>query len=212
MVHHGTIRQKRHTRRGFTHKHIKTIYGKMDGYGVNLEGYNPKYPTVYGEITVDGLKLLKNAFHDIHPILTYPASQRTFYDLGSGIGKNVIMMASLVPEIMSKGIELVKDRHAMAITAYQKITDKSISSRIHLECGSFTDASLLDAAWIFVSNLCFSPELNKLLSNKLAKDVYRNTLIACSSELQHPSFQLLKQVKIPMTWDENSIVYIYTKK
>ena len=212
MVHHGTLKQKRHILRGYTHKNIKNIYGTMEGYGVNLEGYSKKFPTTYGEITVDGLKLLARAYHDIHPITTYPSSQQVFYDLGSGIGKNVIMMASLVPTIHSTGIELVKDRHDMAMLAYQKITDKKIKSRISLHCGSLLDYPLSDAAWIFVSNLCFPPKLNKLLATKLAKEVHATTLIACSNALDHASFHLLKTVKIPMTWDENSNVYIYEKR
>ena len=108
-----------------TRKQIKHIYKGINGY---MNGYNDElyknHTTIYGEITLKGIEQLVKLFEKTQPIRTYPNNQQTFYDLGSGIGKNVIMVASLVPGIKSKGIELVKERHNKAMNVYHLFKNK----------------------------------------------------------------------------------------
>jgi SAM-dependent methyltransferase len=191
-----------------TRKHINKLYQNKSGYMNNLEKYNGHHVT-YGEVTQEGIEKLVDEFNK-QPITTYEKTRRTFYDLGSGIGKNVIVVASLVPEIKSKGIEIVQERHDMAIEARQKIKSKQIKDRVEFICGSLMDINLEDAAWIYVSNLCFSEKLNKQLSAKLNKEVGKNTMIACSKELHLPDYSV-ERLNIPMTWDNKSMSYLYKK-
>lgn len=192
--------------RNATRKQIKRIYKGMDGYGGD-ETYDGIYPTTYGEITLKGIEQLIQIFQKNQPIQSYPEKQQVFYDLGSGIGKIVMMVASLVPGIKSKGIELVKERHEKAMIAYHALKNKS-KANIELICGSFFNHNI-NAAWIFISNLCFPDEINKKLTTYLEKQLQPNTLIACSVELPTNRFTLIQTYSIPMTWEKQSSVYLY---
>ena len=193
--------------RNATRKQIKRVYKGMDGYSDEI---HEKYTTTYGEMTLKGIEQLVKLFEKTQPIRTYPINQQTFYDLGSGLGKNVMMVASLVPGIKSKGIELVKERHDKAIIAYNALKHKS-KTNIEFICGSFFDYNVYDAAWIFISNLCFTDEINKKLTEQLEEQVNQNILIACSVELPVNTFKLIYTGSIPMTWEKNSALYLYKK-
>jgi hypothetical protein len=191
-----------------TRKQIKRVYKGMDGY--KDDELHEKYITTYGEMTLKGIELLVKLFEKSQPIRTYPINQQTFYDLGSGLGKNVMMVASLVPGIKSKGIELVKERHNKAMIAYNALKNKS-KENIEFICGSFFDYNVSDAACIFISNLFFTDEINKKLTEQLENQVKQNTLIACSVELPVNIFKLIYTGSIPMTWEKNSALYLYKK-
>ena len=204
-----TIRVVKPAFRNATRKQIKRVYKGMDGYETNEK--HEQYVTTYGEMTLKGIELLIKLFEKSQPIRTYPINQQTFYDLGSGLGKNVMMVASLVPGIKSKGIELVKERHNKAMVAYNTFKNKS-KTNIEFICGSFFDYNISDAAWIFISNLCFTDEINKKLTEQLEKQVKQNTLIACSVELPtNDAFTLIYTGSIPMTWEKKSTLYLYRK-
>jgi len=193
-----------------TRKQLRRLYENKSGYMNNLENYKGHHVT-YGEVTQEGIEKLVSEFSKT-PITTYDKNRRTFYDLGSGIGKNVIVVASLVPEIKSKGIEIVQERHDMAIQAQQQLKPKSLKDRVEFICGSFMDINLQDAAWIYMSNLCFSENLNKQISVKLNKEIGIHTMIACSKELNLPIKQYsVERLNIPMSWDNNSMTYLYKK-
>jgi len=202
-----TIRVVKPAFRNATRKQIKRVYKGIDGYSDEI---HQQYATTYGEMTLKGIELLVKLFEKTQPIRTYPINQQTFYDLGSGLGKNVMMVASLVPGIKSKGIELVKERHNKAMIAYNALKNKS-KTNIEFMYGSFFDYNISDAAWIFISNLCFTDEINKKLTEQLENQVKQNTLIACSVELPVNTFKLIYIGSIPMTWEKNSALYLYKK-
>jgi len=191
-----------------TRRNINVLYKHKSGYMQNLEKYK-EHHTTYGEVTQEGIEKLIDAYSK-QPIHTYDKTRRTFYDLGSGIGKNVIVVASLIPEIKSKGIEIVKERHDMALEAHKQLKS-NLKDRIEFTCGSFMDANFQDAAWIYISNLCFSDKLNKQLADKLHKEVGINTMIACSKKLHFPKNYNMETINIPMTWDNNSLTLLYKK-
>ena len=206
--HHSTRRKHNKSIREL----IETMYKGIEGYGGDSK-YKEKYNTTYGEITLAGIEKLIHVYRKSYPLSKYPLDQRTFYDLGSGIGKNVMMVASLVPEFHAKGIEIVKDRHDKAMSVYHKYNSPS-KARIIFINGSLYDYSIHDAAWIFISNLCFSEDMNDLLVDKLEKEARRNTLIACSVQLpckNTSTIHFLQKVIIPMTWNSDSDVFLYKK-
>jgi hypothetical protein len=211
-------RYRHHHRRDTRRNHkliresIQAAYRGIEGYGGD-DDYKEKYDTTYGEITLAGIEKLIHVYRKTYPISKYPSGQRTFYDLGSGIGKNVMMVAGLVPELHAKGIEIVKDRHDKAMSVYHKYKSPS-KARITFINGSLYDYSIDDAAWIFISNLCFSQDMNNKLVSKIEKEAQPNTLIACSVQLpckNTSNIHFLQNVIIPMTWNSDSAVYLYKK-
>jgi hypothetical protein len=201
-------------RRAMTRKRIHKLFDGLSGNQVNITGYDPKYVLTYGEITPEGAELMIDAFEKHKPLASYPSDQRSFYDLGSGIGKMVLYMAAHVPAIMSKGIELVAERHEKAMVAFNMLKDKSVKKRIELICGSFMDRSLHDAAWIFVSNLCFSDAVCVEMAAKLAKEVRSGTLIVSSKSFSFPedTFETLEKCSVPMTWNATHELHMYRRK
>jgi hypothetical protein len=205
-----TIKHKVKDKKIQTRKAVRQIYKGVDGYTDELKGYDKKFALTYGEITLGGIQKLIDIYKSIKPISSYPSDQRVFYDLGSGIGKNVIMVASM-ENMMSKGVELVEYRHNIAMEAWNK-TKKSVQSRVEFINKSFLDIPLHNAAWIFISNLCMSEQINKELADKLEKDIQKNTLIASSKPLPFSDkFKFVRKCHIPMTWDASSETMIYKR-
>jgi len=191
---------------------ISHLYEKYNGYSVNisnLEGHS----TIYGEVKESSIPILYEIFNKYAPISKISLPYRNFYDLGSGIGKLVIGMCYLNSTLKGTGIEIVPDRVQIANTVLQNIRDISVKKRVENLCISMLNDSInySDACWIFVSNLTMSDEHNIELFNKLAKEVKQGCVIVCSKLTENPSFKLLNNVSLPMTWSSESKVYVYTK-
>jgi len=211
----NTRKNNRSNRRGHTYKKIIKVYEPLSGYSITNNLYDPKFSLTYGEVTTEGAIELANIFTKIKPIKTYPIGQRTFYDLGSGIGRIVFLITNSIPGLISKGIELVKERHDNAVLAYNKLNDVSLQKRVEFINCSFFDKPLNDAAWIYIANLCFSDAIKEELSKKFNTELQSGTLIACLSQfnLSTDNFENLGIYTIPMSWNKaGSVVYIYRKK
>jgi SAM-dependent methyltransferase len=190
------------------------LYDSINGYLNGTEKtYDPKFVLTYGEITYNGLQTLASIYQKTQPILSYPGGQRTFYDLGSGVGKNVIHMASIFPDLVSKGVELVQERHDKAMIVYNKLKSSHLKRRVTFTCGSLFDTDVSDAAWIFISNKCFSEEVNRELAQKLNKEVKMKTLVAFSDKLPEieVGFKYISEFPIEMSWNNSSNVFLYQK-
>jgi hypothetical protein len=210
----NTRKNNRSNRRAHTYKKILKVYEPLSAHNVNKELYDKKYPLTYGEVTNEGATELAKIFTNIKSIKTYPVGQRTFYDLGSGIGRFVFLITNLIPSLTSKGIELAKERHDTAMIAYNNLNDVSLQKRVEFINCSLFDKPLNDAAWIFISNLCFSDELNESLFKKFEVELRPHTIIIFMKHLNLPTdkFDNLGTKIVPMSWKEESTVYIYRKK
>jgi len=192
---------------------LAEIYQGISGYTVNTFGMT-NHATTYGEVSTAGIQSLSDTFRKLSPLLKFPVSQRIFYDLGSGIGSLVVGIAILNPEIQSRGIEIVPDRVRQAQTALAKIKSPKLLDRIKIHQGDiFTgDYNYRDAAWIFVSNLCFTPEMDKLLAEKLAKECLVGCTLICSRQVDIQGFKCIeKSLAVPMTWSTTSTCNVYKK-
>jgi hypothetical protein len=171
------------------------------------------YKTTYGEMTEAGIQILSDKFQTHAPVSKSP--HKTFYDLGSGIGRIVVGLAILHPEIQSRGIEIVPDRARWANDALKRIKVPTVSSRIRFIQGSFLDPSVSfrDACWIFISNMCFDEDTQTKTARKLEGELSTGSVVICSRELPFSGkFTTLESnVNIPMTWSATSTCYVYRK-
>jgi hypothetical protein len=190
---------------------ISRLYNNQSGFNVNfsIQGYS----TTYGEVKESSIPVLYEIFNTYAPISKISLPYRNFYDLGSGIGKLVIGMCYLNSTLKSTGIEIVSDRVQIANTILQKVRDINVKKRVENICLSFLDDTInySDACWIFISNLTISEEHNIKLFEKLAKEVKQGCIIVCSKETSNSSFKQLNYVSLPMSWSDESKVYVYTK-
>ena len=190
---------------------LTEYYAGLSGFTANAVG--PNKSTTYGEISLAGLQPLADTFKRYAPLSNFDKSQRNYIDLGSGIGKTVIGMAMLVPEIQSNGIEVLHERHETALTARHRIQTNSLASRVHFRHGSFLDPpyAFKSACWIFISNQSFLEELQTALTKRLESECLPKSVIICSKELA-PSSTLEcidRGVVIPMSWYAASTCCVY---
>jgi len=146
---------------------IDEIYSLLeDGYGSNHRATDYVKPT-YGELTESGFgKIMSNV------IVPYNC---TFYDLGSGTGK--VLMYATLSDLFDTiiGIEYVLKRHEIAKQAFLKLRDRltgGIFPDVHLNKDTFFKDEYFSnpyPAFYFISNLCFSEDMNNKLVTKFGK-------------------------------------------
>ena len=187
-------------------------YTGISGYGVNTENLK-EHNTTYGEVHEESLPIINELFNKYAPLNKIALSFRNFYDLGSGVGKLVIAMASMNPTLQSTGIEIVPDRVKSANIAFDKMRDMALKNRIELLCISMLDDSInySNACWIYISNLCLTNKINDDIFDKLARETKTGCIIICSSAIYNKAFRELNHVNLPMSWSAKSKVYVYTK-
>jgi len=170
------------------------------------------YQTTYGELTLDGLedllKYLKEAsitFND-------------FIDIGCGKGRAVLYMSAFDNIRKSIGVELVTKRanHAKDVMNKMRGNYKYFLNSANIIEGDFTKLnydnmfSKDDRTFIWISNLCFSEDVNARILAKIQKEFDNNFVICCSKELPHNnSLKKIFQKPIAMSWDSKSNVHVY---
>ena len=196
---------------------LDEYYRGLTGFNVNVFGLT-EHQTTYGEVTNAGIVSLVDTFKRHAPLSKFPDEKRNFFDLGSGIGKVVVGIALIVPEIRSNGIEIVSERIRIAQTALSRIHSKQISSRIQIRQGSFLDTGISFQAicWIFLSNLCLTPEVQRSLAERLEKECSPGCVIICSRALPLSENSRIEKIdsgiNIVMTWSATSTCDVYRVK
>jgi hypothetical protein len=191
------------------------IYQGLSGFNASTLGLT-EHKTTYGEVAEAGMKILSEKFTAHAPIMNFPEDQRTFYDLGCGIGRLNLGMAILHPEIQSRGIEIVPDRVRQAHHAIERLSKaKQITHRIQITQGSFLDpsANYGNACWIFLSNLCFDEKIQGEIYTKLDASCKKGCIIICSREFALPTPSRFEKIElgvnVPMTWSNTSTCVVY---
>lgn len=216
-----TRRAKLHLRK--TYKNVARkqstfmqIFNGLDGRIDDAENKYEGHQITYGEVTEAGIHKIAKVFAKYLSLSQVPVQNRTFYDLGCGLGKIVIGIALLHPQIRSIGIELVEERARQAGVAIGRV-NKNVQNRCGIVSGSILDNefSYGNACWIFISNLCFSSEVNSQIAEKLGREVPSGCVIQCSKELptaaQH-RLVLKESHRVPMTWTDESQLHVYVKE
>ena len=216
-----TRRAKLHVRK--TYKNVARkqssflqIFNGLDGHYEDNDNRYQGYQLTYGEVTEAGIHKMSKTFAKYLPLQRVPVQNRTFYDLGCGLGKMVIGIALLNPQLRSIGIELVEDRAEKAGIALSRVS-KHVQNRCGIMNGSVLDDQYFygNACWIFISNLCFSHEINDKLFEKLGKEVPVGAVILCSKaceKSQNFRIVLKEIIQVPMTWTDGSNIHVYVKE
>ena len=171
--------------------------------------------TTYGEVTNKGIDLLSDNFNKYGPLDSYNVNEKVFYDLGCGIGKIVVQMAHLNPDIKSIGYEIVPERVAIAKEVLRKV-NYDILERITIKQQDLFDENvkLNNACWIFFANLCLKEDKMKEFAKKLDNETPNGCVIICSKSIgfdENSKFKKITIIPIPMSWQENSECIIYKK-
>jgi hypothetical protein len=177
--------------------------------------YNDKYTEhkiTYGEMQYDGIQQLYEYVYNIQPNI------HTFIDIGSGRGKLCMYMASKPMIEQSVGIELVECRHIDAEQLKSKLKSEYaekvllVNDNIFNVCFSSLLHNSHANTMIWFSNLCFDQDTTVRIFEKIKAELHVGTIIACSQAIKTntESFTLLHTILVPMSWTNESRVYIYT--
>ncbi len=196
---------------------LSTLYQGLSGFQASVVGLSD-YKTTYGEVTETGILALSDAFQKFAPLAGQPLDRRHFYDLGCGVGRIVVGLAILHPELRTHGVEIVPERVRSAQTALSRMKNRQLAARIQIEQGSFMDPkyNYKNAGWVFLSNLCFDEATQKKLLDKLEREMETGSVIICSKELplgeKSPFERVTTGLVVPMTWSSQSTCSVYKKK
>lgn len=174
----------------------------------------------YGEMQYEGLEQLYQHIIKFDNN-SYPFVPHCFLDIGSGRGKLCLYMAAKSCIGQSIGIELVKQRYEDALTLKNALDAKypDYTKKVSFINSNILDISLkqyIRSAPVFVwfSNLCFDQSITDKIFEKLIAELPIGSIICCSKIPQImnngvENCKSLGQISIPMSWAEDSIVFIY---
>ena len=197
---------------------LDEYYRGLTGFNMNVLGMS-EHATTYGEVSNSGIVSLVEIFRRHAPLTKFSSDHRNFFDLGCGIGKLVFGIALLVPEIHANGIEIVPERVRIAQTALSRIHHKHFSSRIQIRQGNFLHEGITfgSVCWIFISNTCFSPDVQRSIAERLERECLPGCVIICSRAIpfstDSPQFDKIDSgINVAMTWSATSTCDVYRKK
>jgi SAM-dependent methyltransferase len=163
---------------------------------------------VYGELTTSGaINMFKKlSFMDF--------TTKTFVDLGCGLGR-VLCAAKLYGFNHVIGVEIAHER---AQAAQDMINELAITTpfseqllNIQIINNDLFKMNLteLKADVVYVSNLCFTAEMNDLLGQKLNDELTKGTVVFTTRPIELPSASLISTVFVKQSWTDKSILYMY---
>lgn len=183
---------------------LKKLYPTCQFDKDRKESYE-KANITYGEMNYEGFdKLLKYLKNDVN----------VFLDIGSGRGKLCLYAASFPFIKKSTGIEVVKERHNDALSLKKKLEKYSETKKVTFINDYVENVNLSqfknDKILIWLSNLCMAENITNTIFENIAKNLPKGTIIGCSKAPQEsPKYKKLTDLKIPMSWSEDSNIYLY---
>lgn len=183
-------------------------------HGINSEDQQLFQQTAntptYGYLTVPGFQTLLSHYRAHGG----RESLRVFYDLGSGLGMPNVIAAALVPTIQkSVGVELSSQRvrEANQVLAAFRSDHPDIAARIHFINGDIlsTQWSYSDADMIWISSLCFSPDITDKIAERLNSDLQKGMHVFTSKPMPRLTHSRYNKFTAAMSWTATSEVNHY---
>jgi hypothetical protein len=191
------------------------LHDDMKTKEINKELYG-EHNITYGEMTYQGIEILYiNVCKKYFSILPH-----CFIDIGSGKGKLCLYMAEKNNIEQSIGVELVKSRYDYSIELKENLKDKysNITNKVKFYNLNIFDVKLnklimTSPIFIWFSNLCFDTNNNVVVFKKIVNEIPSGSIICCSKPINPiDNCEILEIIKIPMSWMNDSDVYIYQTK
>jgi SAM-dependent methyltransferase len=186
---------------------VRTLYREVDGFAIprpdEKRVWASKGSPTYGEImpaaTLHMLEYLDLGADDV------------FYDLGSGVGK-VVMMAALATNVSrAVGIELSRSRVAKARRVLERAELREVvpCGRVELRNEDILKASLDDATVIYTCSTAFRLEFMLKVVTKLVRLGRPVTFVSTQGLSSRRAVRLVDTLRLDMSWRRKSKVYVY---
>lgn len=191
---------------------LDTLYEGINGYDISFkdrtDAIKENKSFTYGEMLLEPFARILDAIN--------PQAGETFYDLGSGTGKVLIMADQLYDFSMVCGIEFLPSLNAKAneilLRYKRKHRDADIakSGQIVSKQGDMLAEDLSDADIIFVHATCMMPELINNLGHKLRTCKPRARFVMISRGFFGlPWFACIDRIEYVNAWKSTSTAHIY---
>lgn len=160
------------------------------------------FSTGYGEITVDGIRSIAR--------LANERGISTFYDIGSGNGRSLLMAALLGFERV-QGVEVVQERYNQSLQMHGRLPIK-LQSKIDIYLGDYIEAAKVpkQPCVVFISNILWSQKQNQRLFEYLERSLAKGSIVIAST-ISTP-MQKDGTISISMSWFPYSWCDICTVK
>ncbi|QQG44321.1 MAG: methyltransferase domain-containing protein [Candidatus Roizmanbacteria bacterium] len=179
---------------------LDDLYHDIRGYTVSGEArrklsYHDKSYT-YGEVTPDAFyKILKKA---------QAKSGEVFYDLGSGVGKPVILAYLLFDFSKCVGIEILPELYKVSHSVLQRLKG---DKKIEFINEDFLHHDFSDADIIFTHSTCFYDELWIKIINKFEKLKPGTRIITVTKSIHSDWIKPLHTAEYNMGWGMATVHY-----
>jgi len=142
----------------------------------------------------------------------------TFYDLGSGVGRGVIVAALVGSFSRVCGIEVSKELYKASIAVQNEFeTRVSPAYGVSLSEMNFIQANFTKNDWsdgnvIFINSTCFSKSLMEKIAAKAVHLVPGSCVVTLTQPIVSQYFELLESKKYEMSWgDATAHIHIRTQ-
>ncbi|WP_165703970.1 hypothetical protein [Enhygromyxa salina] len=137
-----------------------------------------------------------------------------FVDLGSGLGKVVLLAAMTTPVGRALGVELSATRVAVAARVLATAQREHVAGSRR---AAFVQADMLrhpldEATVIYTCSTAFSSAFMARLQRRLAKLPRLRTLVSLQDFDPHPAFELREVVRLDASWKRGTKVHIYARR
>lgn len=115
----------------------------------------------------------------------------------------------------SVGIELVKERHEVALKLRDQLSMYPVLSKVKLIHNDAFKEVFSDyvsgKTLVWISNLCMGNEITQKFFDKFANELSKGSIICCSTRIEsrNKNIDYKMNLIIPMSWKELSDVYVY---
>jgi hypothetical protein len=186
---------------------LRRLYRGVDGFDIarreEARVRKAKSSATYGELrpaaTLHLLEALQLTRRDV------------FYDLGSGVGKVVLLAAMVTPARRCIGVELAPGRVADACRVLaQAQRDRLVSTRrVQLREDDILATDLSDATVVYTCSTAFPTPFMGRLQRKLAALQRPLTFVTLQVLDDHPAFERHDVLRLDVTWRRRAKVYVY---
>jgi hypothetical protein len=187
-------------------KLLRWLYQSRDGFKVppsaKLAVERARSSPMYGEIMpTAGLQLID---------FLQLGRNDSFYDLGSGAGK-LVLLAALTSEAKCVGIELVEPRWRLGVDALTQARELGVvRARVaEFRHEDFMSSDLTDATIIYTCSTAFPPAFMKKLAHRVALGNAGLTFVTVQDLDPTPWFEPRGVLSLDMSWRRRAKVYVY---
>jgi len=177
---------------------FESLYASLRGYDLS-HAFRARLAKkdkslVYGEVLPESFQAVMQAAR--------PGPGEVFYDLGSGLGKAVVLANLLFDFSKCVGIEFVPSlAQAAQAVIDSRAARKALRGTVELINASFLDADFSDADVVFTHSACFSKKLMVQLRRRCEAQLKPGArIITISTHLNSPLFKRRALMSCRMDW------------